>query len=134
MPRWAAKRLYCLGDGENVTTVLTGCRCSAGRAFVWIEGRAAMRTVNARVLHVGGENSSASGTADAHFRFAVWICISAEDVRREQVHALGARWARHHLDPKIIERIANMPLAVGCAIQRANFFAHARRKSSERLQ
>src|SRR5438105_11528968 len=88
MLRRVAKRLGRLGNSEFVMTVLARCRCSTGRAFLGIEPEATGWTVDFRILDVSRKNSAASGTADTHFGFAVWIRIARKDVGREQVNAL----------------------------------------------
>jgi len=107
-----------------MAALLAGRRRTARRAGLQSELMPAVRTTGLFVVDIGSENSGAFRAEYADLWFSVGIGITSEDVGREQIHVRRASGTGKGLDPKKVERVANVALGVRSLVKHPDALAY----------
>src|SRR6266851_175015 len=116
--RW--RMTNCFGgfrDGKDVAALPAGRRSATCRARVQIKPVLAVRTASLLVVDIRRENPGTLRADHADFWFAVGISVSDKNVGRKQIHVCQAVRTGKCLDPKKIERVANVSLVVSSLVE-----------------
>src|SRR5438445_12660347 len=111
-------------DGKDMTAFPAGRRNALCRACVQIKLVLAVRTASLLVVDIRGENPGAFRADHADFWFAVGISVSDKNVVRKQIHVCQAGRTGKRLDPKKIERVANVSSGIRSFVKRPDSLAN----------
>ena len=110
------------GQNVYVAALSASRRRAACRTYMQIKPMSAVRTARLLVINIRGENPRTFRADNADFWLAVGIGIANKNVGREQIHARGASRTRKCLDPKKVERVANVSLGIRSLVERSDAF------------